>query len=463
MTKRIFGISNKIWWIVLIWVTVLLGVLLRTIRADEYPVSQNDDSLFYAWVGNSVWDDFIRPTSLSIFEDSETLFWRSQYKDFDPRDRFGFRMSEPWFDSPILGSIIVSLPARLMGYTGFSQYPHMLVRLPAILASGMTLVLTYLLGKELFGKREGFWGLLMLSVWPLAAFSQRQSYLENFITPLLLLGLLGVLRLKKKRKNWSLIICLVALVSGWIKFAGFFVPAILAYFLGLKKEWKVFWKVIGFFGLSLTLYLLYGHIVGGEAFWQTIGSQAGRGSYLLSWFRVLEEPGIYGMIKDSWWYLGWFGLFWLANTNQKGKFLLTSVVLWMVVVFLTSGRNNTSPWYWYPIYPFLALAMGKLTHSLYTNLSFVKLAVFLFLGLGHFELAGYEFSSNMLRILAVMILGFGYLYEARLVGWKKLSKKLVVILVSLMVISGALATMKYPETVCGDGGCLSPTKVWIEE
>ncbi|MFC1654094.1 glycosyltransferase family 39 protein, partial [Patescibacteria group bacterium] len=303
--KRFLGISLNVWWVLLIWMAVLLGLLLRTYKADEYPLSQNDDGLFYAWVGSSSWDDFLHPTSLTIFEDSEALFWRSQYKDFDPRDRFGFRLSEPWFDSPVFASMLIALPARFMGYVGFEQIPHMLVRLPAIVVSVFTLILTYLLGRELFGKRVGFWGLLVLSVWPLAVFSQRQSYLENFLTPLLLLGLLGVLKLKKSEKKWEKIVLLVSLVSGWVKFSGFFIPAILAYWLSTNKNWKLFWKVLLVFGVSIGAYFAYGHFVGGGVFWETLLSQGGRGSYLLSWFHVMGRSGIYENISDSWWYLGW--------------------------------------------------------------------------------------------------------------------------------------------------------------
>jgi len=107
---------------------IIIGVSFRIYEGDRFPINQNDDSPFYVWLGNSLKENFFQPSSLTIFEaDNPHLFWRSQYHDYVPLDRFGFRLSNLWFDHPFFGSLLIALPARFLGYTGFSQIPQLLV------------------------------------------------------------------------------------------------------------------------------------------------------------------------------------------------------------------------------------------------------------------------------------------------------------------------------------------------
>src|SRR3972149_9018277 len=137
-----------------VWILVLLGVILRSYKVDVYPVDNNDDGLFYTWAGLSLYDNPLSPASHSIFDrDNPALIWRSQFMDFQPLDRFGLKLINPWLDHPPLATLLIALPAKLLGYQTFELVPQIIVRFPAIIASIFTLWLTYLVAFKLFGRK----------------------------------------------------------------------------------------------------------------------------------------------------------------------------------------------------------------------------------------------------------------------------------------------------------------------
>lgn len=438
---------------------------LRIDRGDYFPAYQNDDGLFYVWAGNSILDNFFHPTSLTIFDtDNTQLFWRSQYRNIVPVDQFGFRLTDPWFDHPFFASIVIALPARLLGYRDFSQIPHMVVRIPAFAAAFFSMLLTYLLASTLFSKRVGIVAVAMLACWPLAVFSSRQSYIENIMTPFWLLSLLLTYKsIHQKPKRWYLPLLLFCDVFlAWSKVIGYISFAITAYWFMEVKKYKTA-VIVGICALvSFLLYLGYGNWIGGSYFWDTLLNQSGRGSYVTSIFDIIRNPNIYGLVEDGWWFIGWFALFWLAKSKSKpGKFIVLNVIFWMVALFMLVGQQNNSPWYRYPIYPLLALAAGQLLVYWWKTADLVVGGVLLMLGLTGFRLAHVDVPSPVLR---VGILGFmGTFVLIRYIQNKRLSLwigRVAMILFILTAVAGnVLAIRKYPLIVCKDHNCTTPIKI----
>ncbi|MFH1280663.1 MAG: glycosyltransferase family 39 protein, partial [Candidatus Beckwithbacteria bacterium] len=186
--------SSSIISLLVIWLVIGLGVFLRGFRADQYPIDNNDDGLFYVWAGNSFWDNPLEVTSHSIFEaGSQALEFRSQFMDYIPVERFGMKIVQPWFDHPPLGTALIAVPARILGYRGLTQVPHLVVRLPALIASIFTLLFTYFVALKLFNKRVAFFSLLFLATIPYFVVASRQSFIENLLTPIILGGILAAL------------------------------------------------------------------------------------------------------------------------------------------------------------------------------------------------------------------------------------------------------------------------------
>src|SRR3990172_9066608 len=187
----------------LIWFLVLLGVVLRVYKVDVYPVDNNDDGLFYAWAGLSLYENPLSPASHSIFDkDNPALIWRSQFMDYQPIDRFVLKLTQPYLDHPPLATLLIALPAKLLGYRTFEMIPQIIVRFPAIIASIFTLWLTYLVNLKLFGRKVALWSLAFIATVPYFVVAHRQSFLENFLTPVLLGSLLAYLNKKFKLAMW---------------------------------------------------------------------------------------------------------------------------------------------------------------------------------------------------------------------------------------------------------------------
>ena len=151
----------------------------------------------------------------------------------------------------------------------------MIVRLPALVTALITLCLTYLLAKQTFNETVGLLAITFLAFWPMAVFSQRQGYLENLITPALLLGLI-LLRQMRFRVSRAKFMVLVGcgFWAAWTKFAGYVLFGIFIYFLNLSKQDKWAKLMLGAALGTLGLYLVYGVGIGGEHFWWTLSQHS---------------------------------------------------------------------------------------------------------------------------------------------------------------------------------------------
>lgn len=450
-------------WIWLVWLVMAGGMIVRIHNGDYFPIYQNDDSPFYVWLGNSVYQDFMHPSTLTIFADENpSLFWRSQYHDLIPADRFGFRMTEMFFDSPFLATLLIALPARFYGYTGFSQIPQMLVRVPAFMAALATLGLTYYLAKTLFNKRIALLALIMLAFWPLAVFSQRQGYLENFITPVWLLSL-AVLWLMRKQVAWPRFILLSAcgLAAAWTKFSGYVLFGIFAYWLSRFKHnrWSFLILLVGL--LSITTYCLYGQLVGGTEFWLTLIHQGNRGAYVASMFTFFTSPQIQGAIKDGWWYIGLLSLGYLSlHTHEVYRFLSIAAFGWLLSTFVLSGPQNTSPWYIYPIYPLMMIGTALMVTEGLRKEPLVIEVILLTLGLTGWQYLDSLAMSTIIRLGTVCLIGINaFTWYATKINRQWVHRGIIGTLLVLALIGNLLAIRKAPHAACGDTGCVKPDKI----
>ncbi len=444
------------------WLLILLGTYLRLYKADEFPIYQNDDGLFYVWAGNSVLDDLKHPTSLTIFEsNTNALVWRSQVNNHVPHERFGYRLSDPWFDAPLLGTILIALPARLVGYTEFGQIPHILVRSSALLASVTSLVLVYWLALRLWDQKVAYFSLSVFTVWPLAVFSSRQSYLENIMIPFALFGALVLWNNRGKWQGWLL--GLVSSACILIKFSGVMVALWVGYWLYKQGQKVPIKQAITILTISLLLYTAYGLWSGGETFLRTLSKQSGRGMHVGSWTYLVMKPEVQGVIDDGWWILSLFASVWLITkrNDKRSKFISSFIFSWWLIVFLMSGIENTSPWYKNVALPFMAIALGRfLAFWWETRNAYITLLILLF-GLTGWSLAGYTIPSIYLRLGTLLLISVVGVY---IVNDKRkeiyLAKKLIMLLVFLLSMIGNIQAVRlYPALKCADGTCINPEKI----
>ena len=427
----------------LVWFLIFLGIFLRSYKSDVYPVDNNDDGLFYAWAGLSLYDNPLAPASHSIFDkDNPALIWRSQFMDYQPLDRFGLKLTQPWLDHPPLATLIIALPAKLLGYKTFEMIPQIIVRYPAIIAGIFTLYLTYLLARQLFGPATAVWSLTFLATVPYFVVAHRQSFLENFLTPVFLGSLLAYLNKKFKLAMW------LSFLTGWMKIPGFGVP-----FMFSVKSWR--FALVGI--TSILLYLVYGWLAGGSFFWQTLTNQGVRGAFVNSFFDEMTKPHFYGDFADGWYVLGFALIFWMFSKYKQEKFKVYNwfMASWLLVLFLVSGRFNNSPWYYYPLIPFLAINLGYYaTRVLKANHLFLVLPFWL-LGLTGFDLIGVDIPPTWLRLVTIVF------FAPFVLNFKKISFWFTRLLLLSLILLNIYVTLRYPTVHCQKERCLAPTKIII--
>jgi hypothetical protein len=443
--KKIFRIPHlpTIISLTVVWLLIILGVYLRANQADVFPADNNDDGLFYAWAGITFWDNPLRPASHSIFESGNpALIWRSQYRDFVPWERFGLKITRPWLDHPPLGAAIIGLPAKLLGYQAFQQIPTLIVRFPALLASIFTMLLTYLLATKLFGGKTGRLSLLFLATVPYFIMAHRQSFLENILTPLFLASWLALLENRPK------LAAILSFFCGWIKVPGFAVPFMFA--LLVKKP---LFFITGI--ASLLAYLAYGYLAGKDAFLYILSQQGNRGAFVRSFYDTLTKPHFYGGFEDGWYVLGFMLIIWMLTKFKQEKFKTYNffLAMWLIVLFLVTGRMNNSPWYYYPLIPFLAINLGFYANqALQLNNLFLILPFWL-LGLTGFDLLRIDLQSIWLRVATVLF------FLPFVLSLKKLSFWLTRILLIFLILLNIYAAIHYPEIYCKYEKCPKPVKI----
>ncbi len=447
--------------LVIVWLVIALGVFLRGFRADQYPIDNNDDGLFYVWAGNSFWANPLKVTSHSIFEaDNPSLVFRSQYMDYIPIERFGMKIVRPWFDHPPLGTALIAMPARLLGYKGLVQVPHLIVRLPALIASIFTLFLTYQLALKLFNKKTALFSLIFLATVPYFVIAHRQSFIENLLTPVFLGGILACLNfVKSKEKKWLTGLMVISFLTGWFKITGFVIPFLMAGFLMMKNQKKAGIKVAIIGGLSILSYIGYGLMADKQTFLFTLFSQGGRGAFVSSLFDGITKQEFYGPFRDGWYLLG-FILSFALMLNKKSKAFNWFFAGWLIILWLTAGRLANSPWYRYPLIPFMSMGIGFYINKLWQKPSLWLSIPFLMIGLTGIDLIGLELPATLVRLGSLVFLtplALELMFKHKF--FNKLSSLWVKGLVVAIVLFNIAASIGFYSQICSQKRCLAPKKI----
>ncbi|MEA3355664.1 MAG: glycosyltransferase family 39 protein, partial [Patescibacteria group bacterium] len=399
-----------------------------------------------------------------IFEEGSTaLEFRSQFMDYIPVERFGLKIVKPWFDHPPLGTALIALPARLLGYRGFTQIPNLVVRLPALIASIFTLLFTYLLAEKLFNKKTAFFSLLFLATIPYFVLAHRQSFIENLLTPVILGGILAAINYIKSKKNkWLYLLMGISFLTGWFKITGFIIPFLMAGFIMfMNKKRMEGWKLSLVGILSILSYLAYGFIADKQVFLFTLMNQGSRGAFVSSLFDGITKPEFYGAFRDGWYLLGFITSFSLL-LNKKSRTFSWFFSGWLIVLWLTAGRMANSPWYRYPLIPFMSMGIGFYINKLWKKSSLFLSIPFLMIGLTGIDLMGMEIPAILVRLASVVFLVPLVLNLMFKNLWlKKLSGLWVKLLIIGLILINITASIGFYSHICTQKRCLAPNKIII--
>ncbi len=482
--------ESRQWWaeLFLVGLVLFVGVALRTIQVDRYPVNNLDDGVYYVWAGASFWQNPFSPTSFTLFvEENPNLFWRSAYLDELPDMEFGFRMVEPWFDHPPLGAALIGLPAYLLGYTNYENVPYGIVRLMAVVASIFTLTFTYLLIRELFGRKLATITTVVLAATPYFVFAHRQSYLENILTPFFLLAVWQGYRAvnNKSTGGWAIVIPVIAaFLCGWIKLVGLVVPLLLALWSVRQRNQRLAIIFAITFALSLGSYILYGVIADQNAFIFTLFNQGVRGTQWGNLAQIFNNMRLAGpLFADTTLTLGWIATLIYtvghsffskqAENDSSASYISWLFACWLLIVILTSGTLNSFIWYRYPLFPILSFGIAWLIHSLWQKQNLLGSSILALLGWSQLSVVAFDFTQNFdlrLLIVATVAIPFILFVISNILSLKKvwLSHALLihrlwlVAILTLIITTNILVVLQFPRHNCAQAQCTLPTKIMVQ-
>lgn len=300
-------------------------------------------------------------------------------------DGIYFPIVHPYLDHPPLFGILSGSFAILKNQIFFDDIQLSTIRKLPLLLSMISTLLLFLIANKLYGFKMGILTVLIFSTVTVYVLNMRLNVAETLITPLLLLSLFILIKVKKTI-TWKKIILLgvIATMGIFTKILGVIIFLTILYFLifeyKLKREKIALF--IGIFLLGVLLLFIYGLSYGGEFFWQIQLYQGARnlGGQTIS--TLLSTPIIVNSIfYDSWYYLGIISLIIVASSFKENKYIVIPAVFYILLMALSVSKTDLHSWYTIPLFPFMALSSAIILDKIRSKLSWSSLFVILVLGM----------------------------------------------------------------------------------
>lgn len=307
---------------------------------------------------------------------------------------------QPYFDHPPLGFQLMALSFLAFGVTEFAA------RFPSALLGFGSVVLTYLIGKNLFSKTVGLGAsfILMSSVWFIIRARSRD--LDTIFLFFYLLTFYAAIKSKNNPKWFYLFFVSLALTLLTKSIIGLtiLVPTII-YFLIFRfpPHPRALYLGIVIFVAMITPWLVINDHALGPYFLETIKKIGFKSEYKTA-FTFSSIPASntiaylhYGV--REWFYPAMIALFGSIIFVFKYRQLLAiySVILVLFYGFLTSSK--TEIWHLIPLYPFFALLIAFFLEIIVKNS--LKFMSYL-----EWVSTGSKTSQKLLKLLAVILVLF---------------------------------------------------------
>lgn len=388
-----------------VWLLLAAALFLRFWQIEYIPFQNDADELAYVYAGQSLLERGT-PISWSSFQYPEENIIEVTTVDSGPvNPEEPITLVGPWFDHPFLLPLLQGAWVKAWGYGFISVPPSLLIRLPMLVISGVTLWLVYALARELYGHRAGLFSLALISFSPVFIFGQRMVTGENVYVPMMLAAVYLAIRVEKspsfaslesqavqahqswrrakedfsastlleayrqfsrlklqtvRRFFWPI---LLAGTAGLAKVTGLLaIPVLACYFIFQRKYLRadiIAGAALFVFGL---LYFGYGYLLGWEEFLRMLELQSHR---FLGWSNpafLLSHPGFHHFVVYdlSYYVILLLGMasFVITHKDRKDTWLFASIIGSVALVWITSAEQDHLGWYKLSLFTLLAIASG---------------------------------------------------------------------------------------------------------
>lgn len=279
-------------------------------------------------------------------------------------DGLYFPIVQPYLDHPPLFGLLVGAWAVLARETRFEVVRLATIRVIPIVLSLVSTVFLYLLTKNVYGERIARWSLAIYATATIFVVNSRVVVAESLVTPLWLVAIWMMTRISRKSAQSSLIIVgLLSAAALLTKILGIVVwLSAVAILLYKRIQIKRIVLVTAAAMVGIFALYLYGRVYDEKLFW-AIQSYQGMSRILGSntiWM-IFGAPSIVNKIYyDGWYFWGLFALGLASFDIRKNVMIVVPAFLYLLLLAVSVNETDIHGWYFLPLFPFLAIAGGKL-------------------------------------------------------------------------------------------------------
>jgi 4-amino-4-deoxy-L-arabinose transferase-like glycosyltransferase len=340
--------------IIVLVIILTLGFLLRSHNLYTWPrEGATFDEFAWTWLGINLIQTGV-PVSWSPhpqYQDKEHLIYRGA----------AFWLVKPYLEHPPLFGLVAGSFSMLAGARDMHDVTLQKIR-PLALALGIfSILMIFLLTKELYGSRIALLASLLYATVPTIVIGSRIVQNENFLIPFWLLALYLLTRyIKSGKKKFRNIAAVIAGLLSLAKVPWLAVGLSLSMILAFNKKLKDALFVGGITLAIFSLFMIYGIYFDKELFFNLWGLQLNRYDLgFSSIYALFQKPYLADrFFLDGWIYFGWFSMFLLFKDVKKYAFVVLPFIAYFLVFLAGIPDEPGHGWYRYPFYPFLVIAIA---------------------------------------------------------------------------------------------------------
>ena len=344
---------------------LVVGLLLRTGDLGNFNVSGRDETA-WLFIGTSLLEDGV-PTSWSMekyfefLESTEVVMCK--------------KVVTPFLGHPPLFALVIGVWARLVNEVNWCVIDWSLVRVPMIVITMATIVVTWLFVRKVYGGLLAGFVLLAFVFFPSHVVTSRSVAAEHLIGLFLMLSLYlfavyESTRILWKKRVLAAALFLMGVASPLSKLNGVLVPATIVLLSLMRRKFGLSLLIILSAVVSLSLFFLYGAYYNWEAFMNYMASNYDRTQSFAHFWTLFTklDVGKFSFYDPSV-IVGLIGAIWLSATHRKrrGGEYMFSALFAASFVFLYVAPVEAYGWYKYLLYPVIAVGLGYVFYSLFNN------------------------------------------------------------------------------------------------
>lgn len=361
--------------LVFLFLSILaLGFILRSHNLTTWPrQGATFDEYAWTWLG------------MNILQKGVPESW-SRHPQYKAREdiiyqKTAFTIVKPYLEHPPLFGLVAGSFSMLNGTRDIFEITIQRIRPLALGLGLLSVLMVFLLSKEIFGKGVALLSSLLYATVPSVVIGSKIVQNENFLIPFWLLALYFIVKyLRSGKKKFRNIAAIIAGLLSLAKVPWLVVGLSLSMILSFHKKLKDAFFVGGVTLVIFSLFIIYGVYYDKNLFFSLWGLQLNRYDLgFSSIYALFQKPYLVDRFYlDGWIFFGWFSVLLLFKDLKKYVFIVLPFLAYFLVFLAGIPDEPGHGWYRYPFYPFLVISTALFIKEYFAKnwvLTFIFLAI----------------------------------------------------------------------------------------